>query len=175
MKLQFKFDDGGRAKAGYKGSTGDCVARAIAIATGRPYSEVYDSLASGVGTERKTKHRGASGRRTARSGVHVKRKWFKEYMQSLGWKFTPTMSIGSGCKVHLAPGELPMGRLIVSVSKHYTTVINGVIHDTHDPQRETGRCVYGFWSAGGGGWEMNRRTKTRAQGYNVPSSATGTP
>lgn len=49
MKLQFQFDDGGRAQAGYKGSTGDCVTRAIAIATGKPYSEVYDAIATEVG------------------------------------------------------------------------------------------------------------------------------
>ena len=30
--MEFNFNDGGRAKAGYKGRTGDCVARAIAIA-----------------------------------------------------------------------------------------------------------------------------------------------
>ena len=30
----YAFDDGGRAPAGYKGTTGDCVCRAIAIATG---------------------------------------------------------------------------------------------------------------------------------------------
>jgi len=57
----------------------------------------------------------------------------------------PTMGIGTGCKVHLADGELPMGRLVVSVSKHYTCVVDGVINDTFNPERETGRCVYGYW------------------------------
>lgn len=37
-------DDGGRAAAGFKGDTGDCVTRAISIATGRPYREVYDMV-----------------------------------------------------------------------------------------------------------------------------------
>ena len=40
----FKYNDGGRELAGYKGKTGDCVTRAIAIATGKPYQEVYDNL-----------------------------------------------------------------------------------------------------------------------------------
>jgi hypothetical protein len=57
-------------------------------------------------------------------------------MAALGWRWIPTMHIGSGCKVHLHDGELPMGRLVVSVSRHLTAVIDGVIHDTHDPQRE---------------------------------------
>ncbi len=39
-----------------------------------------------------------------------------------------------------------MGRLIVSVSKHMTAVIDGVIHDTHNPSRDGTRCVYGYWT-----------------------------
>ena len=34
--MPFVVDDGGRADAGYKGQTGDCVCRSIAIATGKP-------------------------------------------------------------------------------------------------------------------------------------------
>lgn len=41
-QMTFQFDDGGRAAAGYKGTTGDCACRAIAIASGRPYQEIYD-------------------------------------------------------------------------------------------------------------------------------------
>jgi hypothetical protein len=36
------------------------------------------------------------------------------------------VSIGGGCTVHLRDGELPRGRLIVSVSKHVLAVIDGV-------------------------------------------------
>jgi hypothetical protein len=42
--LELKIDDGGRAAAGYKGKTGDCVVRSIAIVTGRPYQKIYDEL-----------------------------------------------------------------------------------------------------------------------------------
>ena len=42
--MTWTFDDGGRAAAGYKGNAGDCVVRAIAIASGGPYSEVYKDL-----------------------------------------------------------------------------------------------------------------------------------
>jgi hypothetical protein len=158
--MKFIYNDGGRAAAGFKGSAGDCVVRAVAIAAELPYQQVYDALAEGTAQECRTKHSGKlSGRRTASSGIHTGRKWFKDFMASLGWVWTPTMQIGSGCKVHLTDGELPMGRLIVSVSKHITTVIDGVIHDTYDPQREGeiifasdgtrtqggGRCVYGYW------------------------------
>jgi hypothetical protein len=67
-------------------------------------------------------------------------------MQSLGFKWTATMHIGSGCKVHLKSNELPKGRLICNLSKHYTAVIDGVVHDIYAPSRNGTRCVYGYWS-----------------------------
>jgi len=66
-------------------------------------------------------------------------------MQSLGFVWTATMRIGSGCKVHLDPDELPTGRLVVAVSKHYVAVVDGIVHDLYDPSRDGRRCVYGYW------------------------------
>ncbi len=143
---RFGYNDGGRSKAGFKGHTGDCVCRAIAIAAQLPYTTVYDALAAGNATQRRGKHaRRATGKRSAAHGINTGRKWFKDYMASLGFTWTPTMSIGSGCKVHLHADELPFGRLVVAVSKHYTTMIGGVIHDTHNPDRDGNRCVYGYY------------------------------
>tara|TARA_Y100000310_G_scaffold120651_1_gene119434 strand:+ start:5548 stop:6039 length:492 start_codon:yes stop_codon:yes gene_type:complete len=144
--IPFKENDGGRKEAGYIGVTGDCVTRAIAIASELPYQEVYDAMAHGNFTQRKSKRDTKKRSRTARDGISTKRKWFKDYMASIGFKWTPTMQIGSGCKVHLRPDELPKGRLIVNVSKHYTTMIDGVINDLYNPSREGTRCVYGYWS-----------------------------
>lgn len=42
--MPYVYDDGGRKKAGFKGNANDCSTRAIAIATGRSYKEVYDGL-----------------------------------------------------------------------------------------------------------------------------------
>lgn len=136
--MQFKYNDGGRSQAGYKGSTSDCVTRAIAIATGRPYKEVYDAI------NQVSKDSKARGKSSARTGVQ-KAVW-KKYLNDLGWKWTPTMFIGQGCKTHLRTGELPKGTIIVSVSKHLCAVVNGVIQDTFDPSREGTRCVYGYYS-----------------------------
>lgn len=137
-------NDGGREAAGYKGQAGDCVTRAIAIATGKPYQEVYDALNGLAVNERKGKRK--RGKSSARNGVY--RSTFAKYLLSLGWQWHPTMAIGQGCKVHLKADELPQGNLIVSVSRHMVAVINGVIHDTHDPSRDGTRCVYGYWSVG---------------------------
>jgi len=68
----------------------------------------------------------------------------KEYLRDIGWRWTPTMHIGSGCKVHLRAGELPPGRLIVALSKHLCAVIDGVIHDTHDCSRGGRRSFTGI-------------------------------
>lgn len=144
--MQFVKNDGGRAAAGYRGSTGDCVTRAVAIASGRPYQEVYERLAGGNATQRVTKHARSNARvRTARKGINVTRKWFKDYMHELGFVWVPTMKIGSGCKVHLKKEELPAGRLVVALSKHYCAVIDGVVHDTYLDDRGGTRCVYGYW------------------------------
>lgn len=144
--MDFKYNDGGRDAAGLKGKVGDCVARAIAIAAELPYKEVYEALANGNAGERITKsNRKSGGIKTAAHGIKTTRKWFKDYMATLGWVWTPTMGIGTGCRVHLKASELPAGRLIVSVSKHMVAVVDGVIQDTHDCSRNETRCVYGYW------------------------------
>jgi|SRR5262245_1678553 len=140
MKVQY--NDGGREAAGFKGKTGDCVTRAIAIATGMPYLDVY-ALVNEAGRDERapTKRRGR--RSSARTGV--RKPTTRQILAGLGWYWTPTMQIGQGCKVHLRASELPPGRLVVQVSKHLVAVIDGVIHDTFDPSRRGRRCVYGYW------------------------------
>jgi hypothetical protein len=141
MRIQWKYHDGGRESAGFRGKAGDCVTRAIAIATGKPYLEVYDSLNALAQSERISKRK--SRRSSARTGVH--RTTYEKYLLSLGWKWTATMQIGQGCTVHLRGDELPKGRLIVRVSGHLTAVIDGIIYDTHNPSRRGMRCVYGYY------------------------------
>lgn len=143
--LKYQFDDGGRADAGFKGRTGDCVVRAVTIAANLPYREVYDEISRMQRAQRISKGT-LKGSRSVRNGTYTKRKWFKDYMASLGFVFVPTMAIGEGCKVHLRSEELPAGRIIVSLSRHYAAVIDGVIHDTHDCSRDGERCVYGYWT-----------------------------
>lgn len=43
--------------------------------------------------------------RSGDAGVHTGRKWFKDYVTSLGFSWTPTMAIGQGTTVHLREGE----------------------------------------------------------------------
>lgn len=138
--IDFVEDDGGRALAGYRGQPGDCVVRAGAIASGMAYEEVY-RLVNTLGKLERPRN----GRRqsSARNGVY--KNTTRRTFELLGGVWTPTMSIGSGCRVHLRADELPGGRLVVNLSKHVAAVIDGVLHDTYDCSREGTRCVYGYW------------------------------
>jgi hypothetical protein len=147
--MKLVINDGGRAAAGYKGDAGDCVTRAIAIALEKPYDEVYDWMMAGKRWHADN-HRDRTAKRIQKKGASprdgVNKKIYSKYLVAQGWKFHPTMSIGSGCKVHLRADELPKGRLVVRVSKHLVAVIDGVMHDTFDCSREGTRCVYGYYA-----------------------------
>lgn len=137
--MEFVYSDGGRSLAGFKGNTGDCVTRAIAIATQKPYQEVYDALNQLCKIEKPIKGKGS----LARTGVF--RKTYEKYLMENGWKWIPCMKVGEGCKVHLRKEELPNGRLVVAVSRHLTAVVDGVLYDNHDCSRDGSRCVYGYY------------------------------
>jgi len=139
--MKWKYNDGGRKNAGFKGKANDCVCRAICIAGQLDYTTVYNRLNEAGAKERTSKRR--AGKSNARTGVHIST--IRKFLANLGWVWVPTMGIGTGCKVHLRDGELPRGRLIVNLSKHTAAVINGVIFDTDDPSRDGTRCVYGYW------------------------------
>lgn len=143
--LPVTIDDGGRKAAGFKGIARDCAARAIAIAAQLPYAEVHARLSRETGAQRRTRRVKSRMKATADHGILAHRKWFDDYMRELGFEWVPTMTIGSGCRVHLAAGELPMGRLVVNVSRHLVAVIDGVVRDTHDCTRGGTRCVYGYY------------------------------
>lgn len=146
---RYRYDDGGRAAAGFKGEApGDCVTRAIAIATGMPYREVYDlvnATAKELAAQYPRTIKLRKGESAARNGVPDRRITAK-VIADLGWRWHPTMTIGQGTTVHLRREEVPGGRVIVRVSKHLVAVIHGVIHDTFDPSRDGTRAVYGYWT-----------------------------
>lgn len=127
--MKFIYDDGGRSKY-FKGNAGDCVTRAIAIATGIDYKEVYDTIKDLL-------------QHTPRNGL--KKKETKDIMHYFGFDWIPTMTIGSGCTIHLREEELPKGTIVCQVAGHLTCIKDGVIYDTFNPSRDGDRCVYGYW------------------------------
>lgn len=130
--MDFIYNDGGRSKYFKAKNVGDCAIRAIAIATGKDYKEVYDDLKK------------LNGGKSCRNGTP--KKVDKKYLIQLGWVWHPTMLIGQGCRMHLDANELPKGTLIVNVSRHLTCVKDGIIYDTYNCSRNGSRCVYGYWT-----------------------------
>ena len=145
--IEFKYNRGGYTR-GTGSWRGDCVPRAIAIATQLPYQVVYDELA-----KRTTEWWNNSNSRATRQHKPERYKphfgtyaqVYRPYLKELGRTWTPTMFVGQGCKVHLRKDELPSGRIIVKLSGHLAAVINGVVNDTYEDSREGTRCVYGYW------------------------------
>ena len=138
----FVFNDGGAREAGFENCSNDCVCRSFAIVSGKSYKEVANLIFEIAKKERKSK--GKRDKSSARSGVY--KTTVNKVAEALGLVWTSTMSIGSGCTVHLKADELPSGKIAIVCSKHVTAMIDGVIHDTHDPSRNGTRCVYGYWS-----------------------------
>lgn len=117
--MHFQYDDGGRAAAGYRENAGDCVARSIAIAAELSYRQVCEALDELVAK--------AGACRPGWSSANGGMPWglCGQYIESLGWQWTPK-------QLDLRRDRLPRGRIILAMPAHYTTVINGVIHDTFD-------------------------------------------
>jgi len=136
------YDDGGAWTAGFHVHVGDCVVRAFAIATERPYDEVRRDVLTLAKLE---KPRKGSRRSRPRSGVATPTIHLLAAAYGMTW--TATMGIGTGTTVHVRSDELPAtGRHVLRVTKHVCALIEGVIHDMQDPSRDGTRAVYGYWS-----------------------------
>lgn len=146
--IEWAYTDGGRADAGVvlTRRTGDCVVRAIAMATATHYAEVLGALNAKLAHDwEESWGEPLPDQLDARYGVP--RFATDEYLlKDRGWTWTPTMGIGTGCRVHLRRAELPQVPIIARLSKHHCAVVDGVIYDDHDPSREGTRCVYGIFS-----------------------------
>ena len=139
--MEFIYSDGGRSKYFKAEKVGDCCVRAICNATGKDYKEVYDAINLLAKSERTGKRKKKVS--NSRSGVYAKPAG--KYLESLGWVWRPTMFIGSGCTTHVRADELPSGKLVLNLSRHFTCVKDGVLYDTYDCSRDGNRCVYGYW------------------------------
>ncbi len=123
-------NDGGRADAGFKGSTGDCVTRAIAIATGENYRRVYNDLAA-LSCEMT-----GGLKRSARGGVGTAIS--HKYLLDRGWQL---MLAESG--EYFTSETIPMARtLIVVLHRHLAAVVDGRVCDTWD-SRQSNRTKSG--------------------------------
>ena len=159
-------DDGGRAAAGFKGKTGDCVTRAWSIAqfgpgpSGDQYRAVYDRFAEllkewvweGRSSKLKEKYRSGSRPTSPRNGMP--KEVSQRYAAEIGWVQTYVQPFKhEGKVVHMNARELPSGRLVVAQARHEAAVIDGVVYDIWDSSvsstmGEEMRLVARIWQPG---------------------------
>lgn len=126
----FQFNDGGREAAGYKGTCGDCVVRAIAIALDLDYKETYLELAR--------LNKVALGKRSARNGVH--KTAYEKFLKDHGWVWHKAPKFEGRKAKHY---DMPKGKVIARMAKHLAAVVDGEVHDTWD---STAKMVYGYYA-----------------------------
>ena len=123
------YNDGGRADAGFRGKTGDCAVRAMSIALELPYADVYRELAQA--------NKDAGRKKSVRRGVM--KKVYSKVLSKYGWEWHSAPKF-DGRKARY--NDLPNGRLIARMSKHFAAVIDGELHDSWDSRH---KIVYGYW------------------------------
>ena len=133
--IDYRYDDGGREAAGYRGKTGDCVVRAIAICTGEDYRGVYLTIAEHMkrngyaasGNAYATRERNRKAPRS--KGQIAARRVQDHVLEAYGFR-----------KVRLPAGERPtfteahhqFGDCVVGTTKHVAAIVDGALRDTFD-------------------------------------------
>ena len=132
--IDYTYNDGGRAQAGYKGTTGDCICRAVCILTGRDYKEVYETIADFMSSKGRTKsanmytYRRVQGKRSQAS-TKRRKVTTEQIVKLFGFK-----------KVTLPKGELPTyteaheryGDCLATTTKHIVALKDGALQDIFD-------------------------------------------
>lgn len=121
--------DGGRSQY-FKGKAGDCATRAMAIALQLDYKDCYKELSAA--------HSAKTGKRTARNGIY--KDDFDNVLKKHGWVWHSAPKI-DGRKARYS--DLPHGRVIARMAKHFAAVIDGAVHDSWDSRD---KMVYGYWA-----------------------------
>lgn len=142
--MEFIFNDGGRFKY-FKGKTGDCVTRAIAIATGKDYKEIYDT----INTLAKSERTGKKKRRISNARTGVFKTTERKLLTSLGWSYKPLVKVGDSKRYHLTDNDIDelgfySGTYIIQIKRHLTVIKNGVVYDTFDAS-EFEPMIYGYY------------------------------
>ena len=125
----FVYNDGGRVAAGFKGKTGDCGVRAMAIALSLPYADVSRELAQA--------NKDSGRKKSVRRGVM--KEVYSKVLSKHGWEWRSAPKF-DGRKARY--NDLPNGKCIARMSNHYAAVIDGELHDSWDSRH---KMVYGYW------------------------------
>ena len=121
--IGYEFNDGGRSAAGYKGTAGDCVTRALSIlisgGEGATYKDVYSEFSK--------RNKVFNGKRSARDGVSPK-VWESVYkLHGLA-----RIALPKSQKLTYTEAYSIYGDCIVRTTKHVSAIIDGRLQDIFD-------------------------------------------
>lgn len=128
--MKYIENDGGRARAGFKGTARDCVIRAISIASMTPYKEVFSVLNDMCKDDDPT------------DGILTR--IYSPYLFRLGFKFI----LGDGQKkfdnaFNRGPARTDK-RYIIKIRNHLVACIGEELHDIFD-SRGGSKEIIGYW------------------------------
>ena len=143
--MEYIYNDGGRSNY-FKGSTRDCVVRAIAIASDMDYKEVYDLIHQRQ-KEWANKSRSKAALRCRKNPSPRAGVWKQVYIpiiEELGFRWVSTCEVGSSDRTYLSRSgsTLPKGTLIVKTRRPLQCVKDHILYYTHS---SFGNMVYGYW------------------------------
>ncbi len=114
--------------------------RAISVATGMDYKDCYMLINKYIEEE------GYDELYIQNCRQEIVKTVIKKILADLNIQNCWRSKFSQGCIIHLKKEELPLGTIIVQISKGLTTLIDGVIQDIYDPSRDGTRCVYSIWT-----------------------------
>ena len=126
--IDYHYDDGGREAAGYRGRTGDCVVRAIAICTGEDYRAVYLTMAEHMkrnGYATRERNRKAPRRKGQIAALRVQDRVLEVY----GFR---KVRLPAGARPTFTEAHRRYGDCVVGTTKHVAAIVDGVLRDTFD-------------------------------------------
>lgn len=129
--IKYIYDDGGRKEAGFRGGASDCLTRAIAILTKRPYGEVYKEVGDYF-DEAGWSRSGARGVFTRRSGrtrnaYTVQKRLIHEF----GFIKVPC-KLPDGRWPTLTQAWNEFGDHMFTTTKHIAAIADGALRDCTD-------------------------------------------
>ena len=130
--MAYQHNDGGKAGAGFKGN-GDCGIRAVAIALELPYNDSRKLL-------KEYAKKGKQGNGQISRGIYKEDMDAALRSRDWIWRSAPKFT---GRKARYQ--DIPRGRVIVRMAKHYAVVIDGVLLDAWNSSE---KMVYGYWEKG---------------------------
>lgn len=148
--------DGGRKEAGYKGSTGDCVIRAIAVATGEKYKDIYKAIFAMAKANPTFRQAMYPHRCSPRFGVYQEH--YQEYLEARGWKWIPATELQPESGKITEENIKMVGTAIIKVHRHLMAVKDGVVHDSFPPSQLRDGWVLGAFVKIERAYDLNNRT-----------------